>query len=142
MQRAIEEGPAMCVRNGQRHTLPKCSNQRNPTVAGCPEQRNSSLTHGDSSPNLVEVVEMHKHDDIQLNCFQEFLIYILFLRRRLEKDILAQKFFGHKSPQAMRQIICLLRTWAAAMYEVLRVEDWWLKPEHKDRVKSKAFAHE
>jgi hypothetical protein len=84
----------------------------------------------------------HKHDDIQLNCFQEFLIYMIFLRRGLDKDILAQKFFGQKSPEAMRQINCLLRTWAAAMYEVLRAEDWWLKPEHKDRVKSKAFAHE
>ena len=84
----------------------------------------------------------HKHDDIQLNCFQEFLIYTILLRRGLDKDVLAQKFFGQKSPEAMRQINCFLRTWAAAMYEVLRAEDWWLKPEHKDRVKSKAFAHE
>ena len=80
--------------------------------------------------------------EIQLSVFQEFIIYMVFLRRGLDKDILAKLFLGATTKPALRVIKSVLRTWVAGLDGILKAEEWWLKPEHKDRAKSRAFSGE
>ena len=67
---------------------------------------------------------------------------MVFLRRGLDKDILAKLFLGATTKPALRVIKSVLRTWVAGLDGILKAEEWWLKPEHKDRAKSRAFSGE
>jgi hypothetical protein len=82
----------------------------------------------------------HSNESVQLNEFQEFVIYLIWIRRGIDKDILAYKFLGVKTLASMRCIRSVICTWVAAMYEILTTENWWLKPEDRSRASSKAFA--
>ena len=84
----------------------------------------------------------HTHNGVSLSVFQEFLVYMIFLRRGLEKSLLADKFFGSSSKPSLKCINSIIRTYASAVYEILSVEKWWLSPGDIDRAKSKAFADE
>ena len=63
----------------------------------------------------------------------------MYLRRGLDKDIIAQKWLRERSHRALACIRSVLRTYAVALGQILRAESWWLKAEHRARVNSKAF---
>ena len=84
----------------------------------------------------------HGSNGVKLNLLQEFFVYMIYLRRGLQKSLLADKFFGDSSDAGVKRINSVLRTQAAALYEILRAEKWWLSPEHKGRAHSSAFSVE
>jgi hypothetical protein len=86
--------------------------------------------------------EPHGTGHVKLNLLQEFLMYMIYLRRGLDYDILAEKFFGSTSTAAKDRTASVIRTFAAALHEILRAEDWWLMPEEARRVQSHAFENE
>lgn len=84
----------------------------------------------------------HGSHGVKLNLLQEFFIYMIYLRRGLEKSLLSDKFIGDSSEAAMKRINSVLCTHAAALYEILRAETWWLSPIHRTRIHSTAFSEE
>jgi hypothetical protein len=76
---------------------------------------------------------------LQLNIWQEFIIYMIWLRRGLDNDILCDKFLGKKTNASMRCVREVLRTWAGVVHSVLNAEEWWLKAEKGLCLHSKAF---
>ena len=81
----------------------------------------------------------HGSGGIKLTLLQEFFLYMMFLRRGMDKCELSSKFFSNTSDEAMKQVNSVLRTWASAVYEIVRVEDWWLAPGMNHLVQSQAF---
>ena len=77
--------------------------------------------------------------NIQLNYFQEFVIYMQFIRQGMDKGQLAMKWFGRKGRNEMARIRSIICTWAAFLFEVLKAEDWWLYPASLNFLKSKTF---
>jgi hypothetical protein len=84
----------------------------------------------------------HGSNGMKLSILQEFFIYMMFLRRGIEKSQLAEKFFANRSKASAQRINSVLRTWASAIYEILQAEEWWLSPEDMDQVRSTAFSGE
>jgi hypothetical protein len=84
----------------------------------------------------------HCVDKVQLSSFQEFLMFMIYLARGLDKDVLSEKFFACTDKEAVRSTNSILRTWACGLYEILHAERWWLTRERAAavRVHSSAFS--
>lgn len=82
----------------------------------------------------------HASGGVQLSIFQEFIIYMMFLRRGFACDYLALKFFGSNGAPALRQMRSVLVTWSCAVHGILRDSDWWVYPKDMHKLSSKAFA--
>ena len=81
----------------------------------------------------------HRHKNVRLNLFQEFIVYLIYIRRAFDTDILAKKFLGSTSKASVKCVRSVLCTWIAAIDKILGAEEWWVKPEHRNRTVSKAF---
>ena len=66
----------------------------------------------------------------------------MFIRRGLDKCVLAQKFFGSTNDAAMKRLNSIIRTWVCAIGTILRTEERWIYPEHADKVNSTAFSQD
>jgi hypothetical protein len=76
---------------------------------------------------------------VKLNHKQEFLIYMMWLRNGWKTDILAERFFGRAHNESMRRIDSILRTYCCAIYDILKVENWWVSPQRMHDINSMAF---
>ena len=75
-----------------------------------------------------------------LNVWQEFIMCMIWIRRGLDKDIIAEKFLGATGKNENKMVNSVLRTWVAALYEFLRVEEWWMYPDEAKELHSMAFS--
>ena len=83
----------------------------------------------------------HGVDGVKLTLFQEFCIYMMYLKLGLRTDVLADRWLGNANARTMERIEGVLKTWCAAVYKILKAQTLWLKPEFRDRVKSVAFSN-
>jgi hypothetical protein len=81
----------------------------------------------------------HSYGSFELNAFQEFLVLMIYLRRGLDKDVLAEKFLGSPKEIPTNVITGIIRTWVCALDAILKVEDWWLSSADAERVRT--FSH-
>ena len=84
--------------------------------------------------------EPHGTVVVKLTSFQEFLVYMIYLRRLPDKKILSQWWFGDASESTMKQMTSLIRTWVCALSKILKAVNWRLRKENHAKLRSKAFS--